>query len=97
LLETLNVIKCPKLEYMPVLACMKTLKRLSVEGCPALHSIYNNLTDFVVLNELDLYEGGVGEAIANNTDNNLVEQVSALQRRPGFKYGDYTGASTSNE
>jgi hypothetical protein len=38
-----------------------------------------------------VYKKGIFEAIVNNTDINLLEQVSALQRRPGFLYTDYIG------
>jgi hypothetical protein len=88
LLVKLRVFGCSQLEHIPALTCLKTLQSLSLEECPKLCSIYNSLTDFELLSYLDLSTSGIGKAIWNSTDSNLVEQVSALQQRPGFKYRD---------
>jgi hypothetical protein len=53
------------------------------------------LTDFKALDVLDVYKSGIGLAIIERTDNNLAEQVAALQQRPGFRYRDLRGAANA--
>jgi hypothetical protein len=44
-----------------------------------------------MLKNLSLLKSGIGKAIKNNSDSNLVEQVRVLKQRPGFHYVSYTG------
>jgi hypothetical protein len=84
-LEQLWFTQCPQLQCLPELNCLKTLQSLSISGCTKLSSIYDNLTIFEALVELDVDNSGIDLAMIEGTDNNLLEQVSVLQQRPGFR------------
>jgi hypothetical protein len=91
LLEELTVLYCPQLEHIPELTCLKILQSLSVYACTTLSSMHNSLTDFELLQRLDVSKSGIGKAIADRTDVDLVARVSELQTRPGFQYTNHTG------
>jgi hypothetical protein len=95
LLEKLNVRQCPQLKYIPELTCLKTLTNISIRECANLNSMYNkfNLTDFESLSYLNVSGSGIGRAIMDRTDAVLEAQVLALQKRAGFQYIYYDGAT----
>jgi internalin A len=91
-LQQLWLKRCPQLECLPELSCFETLQRLSVHECTALSTIYNKLTDFKALRELDVCKSGIGQAMYDHSD--VQEQVTALEQRQDFQYRNYYGVKS---